>query len=96
MPRGNRPKSYQDLRDQTERGFGGLFRSAAQGNDQKVEAVTLQETLNDMGPKMLGSYAPLKLDGDIGPKTFDAFTRVNRAAGAKSLTQRFGSLLGFL
>ena len=100
----NRPKSYRDLREQTERGFGHLFRNpgavgsgSSPGKQERIEATILQETLNDMGPKVLGGgYAPLKLDGDIGPKTFDAFTRVNKAAGAKSLTQRLGSFLGFI
>ena len=91
----NRPRSYRDLRDTTERSFGPLFRNPGERGD-KLESTTLQETLNDLGPKHLGSFTPLKLDGDIGPRTFDAFSRINKAAGPRSLTERFGSFLGFL
>ena len=91
----NRPRSFRDLRDTTERSFGPLFRNPGERGD-KLESTTLQETLNDLGPKHLGSFTPLKLDGDIGPRTFDAFSRINKAAGPRSLTERFGSFLGFL
>ena len=95
----NRPRSFRDLRDTTERSFGPLFRNPGKpvGVESKLEATSLQETLNDLGPKHLGQgFTPLKLDGDIGPRTFDAFSRINKAAGPRSLTERFGSFLGFL
>ena len=94
----NRPKSYRDLKDTTERGIGPLFRDPGKPTrEPKIEATTLQETLNDTGARHFGpSWKALKIDGDIGPKTYDAFAKVRRAAGPRGLTERFGKFLGFL
>jgi len=44
----------------------------------------------------MAAYAPLKIDGDIGPKTTGAFRRFNRHAGPDALSRRFGRMLGFI
>ncbi len=63
----------------------------------RLEAVTLQETLNDLGTGHFGRgrFRPLELDGDIGPKTADAFGRLAGALGPERITSRSGKFLGF-
>jgi len=58
----------------------------------------LQETLNDLGATQFGrdTFKPLKMDGDIGPKTTGAFNKITTAVGPNPLTKRLGQFLGFL
>ncbi len=95
-----------NLAQETEAAIGHLFRNPKAdpedrpGNRRggRIEAVTLQETINDLGPAELKGqdFRPLKLDGRIGPKTLDAFDLINKTAGPDKLTKRFGRFLGFL
>ena|GEM_PF-4148209 len=85
----------------TERALGPLFRGPKRKSlrpADRPEAVTLQETLNDLGRETFGdgSFEPLLLDGVIGPKTKGAFSRVRDVFGPERLTRRFGEFLGFL
>jgi len=48
------------------------------------------------GAKDAPADAPLKIDGDIGPKAAAAFHRSNRYAGPEALSERFGKTLEFL
>jgi GH24 family phage-related lysozyme (muramidase) len=85
----------------TENAFGPLFRNPRQPvkhPTERLEATSLQESLNDLGGKSSGfkGWTPLKMDGQIGPKTQNAFGRVLTAAGPDRLTRRFGKNLGFL
>jgi len=99
--RKGRRDGVEGLKDMTENAFGPLFRDPARparGLSGRVEAAALQETLNDLGGKgtnAISSFEPLKPDGLIGPKTQNAFNRINRAAGPERLTRRLGSFLGF-
>lgn len=83
----------------TEETFATLFRDPAKPTrGPRVEARTLQETLNDLdsGPSGASNFTPLRTDAVIGRKTEVAFARVTRAQGADALTRRFGEFLGFL
>ena len=62
----------------------------------RIEAVTLQETLNDLGKTQFGQdrFKPLKLDGDIGQKTTDVFSQIAGALGPAHVTHPFGQFLG--
>ncbi len=95
-----------NLAGETGAAFGHLFRDPkadpedrrVDGRAGRIEAATLQETINDLGPAVLGgnAFPRLKLDGRIGPKTRDAFDLINKTAGPDKLTRRFGRFLGFL
>ena len=66
----------------------------------KVAAETLQESLNDLGAKAARERnkpapEPLKVDGDIGPKTTDAFRSALAENGPEKLTKSYTSMLGF-
>ncbi|WNK00103.1 hypothetical protein L2D14_01435 [Thalassospiraceae bacterium LMO-JJ14] len=66
----------------------------------KVAAETLQESLNDLGAKAAQERnkpapEPLKVDGDIGPKTTDAFRSALAENGPEKLTKSYTSMLGF-
>lgn len=88
-------KGFDDLADATENSMAPLFRDPGRPAE-KVEAVTLQETLNDLGRKQVGdTFKPLKLDGDIGPRTKNAFGQLTGAVGPERVTKRFGEFLGF-
>jgi hypothetical protein len=85
----------------TETAFGPLFRNPKKPvkvPTERLEATSLQESLNDLGGKSSGfkGWTPLKMDGQIGPKTQNAFGRVLTAAGPDRLTRIFGKNLGFL
>ena len=93
-------KGFGRLGEITEKSFGPLFRGP--GREPKtpagrIEAVTLQETLNDLGKTQFGQdrFKPLKLDGDIGQKTTDVFSQIAGALGPEHVTNRFGEFLGF-
>ncbi len=67
----------------------------------KVAAETLQESLNDLGAKAAREQnkpAPesLKVDGDIGHKTTDAFRSALVENGPEKLTKSYASMLGFI
>jgi GH24 family phage-related lysozyme (muramidase) len=85
----------------TETAFGPLFRNPrkpVKHPAERLEATSLQESLNDLGGKSSGfkGWTPLRTDGNIGPKTQSAFGRVLTAAGPDRLTRIFGKNLGFL
>ena len=98
--REGRKEGFGSLGEVTEKAFGPLFRGPGRQPKPpagRLEAVTLQETLNDLGKTQFGNdrFKPLKLDGDIGPKTTDAFGQLTGALGPERLTERFGEFLGF-
>ncbi len=98
--RDGRKEGFGRLKEMTEGSFGPLFRDPVKPvrrPSERLETVTLQETLNDLGTGHFGRgrFRPLKLDGDIGPKTADAFGRLAGALGPGRITKRFGEFLGF-
>ncbi|NQU61001.1 MAG: hypothetical protein HQ512_07710 [Rhodospirillales bacterium] len=89
-------EGFGGLAKETEKNFSTLFRDpvkSARRPEDRAEVVTLQETLNDLGGKEI---EPLKLDGDIGPKTTDAFSQLAATLGPERLTKKFGEFLGFI
>ncbi len=82
-----------DLKEQTKTTFGPLFRSFDDPGNEKIEAVTLQETLNDLSG---GRVERLKVDGKIGPKTRNAFQLVSKINDPDEVSKRLGQMLGFL
>ena len=98
--RDGRKVGFGRLKEVTAGSFGPLFRNPAKTTrrpSECLEAVTLQETLNDLGTGHFGRgrFRPLEMDGDIGPKTADAFGRLAGALGPERITKRFGEFLGF-
>ena len=94
-------QGFERLGKATEKSFAPLFRSPARPVRRpadRVENVTLQETLNDLGRSQFGldQFKTLKLDGAIGPRTTETFGRLTDALGPERVTKRFGELLGFL
>ena len=91
--------SASGLKDTVEKYVQPLFGSTA----PKVAAATLQESLNDLQNKRLANRVdpgaavtpPLKIDGDIGPKTTDAFRLALAHDGPERLTKTYGQNLGF-
>ncbi|MBF0270244.1 MAG: hypothetical protein HQL44_16800, partial [Alphaproteobacteria bacterium] len=59
-------------------------------------ALALQAGLNQIGPKYQNDWQELKLDGEIGPKTTDAFNRVSASAGPMAMAEGIGNFLGWL
>ncbi|MDA1091582.1 MAG: hypothetical protein O3A85_14895 [Proteobacteria bacterium] len=99
--REGRKDGFRGLAEATEKNFAPLFRNPAKPPRRPtdhIEAVTLQETLNDLGGAQFGRdiFKPLKIDGDIGPKTTGAFRQIAAAVGPEPLTKRFGEFMGFL
>jgi hypothetical protein len=99
--RDGRKDGFRGLAEATEKSFAPLFRDSAKPPlrfTDRIEAATLQETLNDLGGTQFGrdAFKPLKLDGDIGAKTTDSFSQIENALGPEPLTKRFGEFLGFL
>lgn len=99
--RDGRKEGFGRLGEVTEGSFGPLFRDPRKVSPrptERAEAVTLQETLNDLGKTRFARerFPPLKLDGAIGPKTIDAFGRIASTLGPARVTRRFGEFLGFL
>jgi len=82
------------LAGETEKAFSGLLRNPRKtdASEPKAEAVILQETLNGLNK----GENLLKLDGDIGPKTTDAFNRLNRTIGSDHVVGALGRYLGIL
>jgi hypothetical protein len=81
------------VKGQTEAIFGPLFRDGDDRKSEKVEAVSLQETLNDVTD---GRVEKLKIDGNFGPKTRDAFMIASKLIDPDELSKRYGQMLGFL
>ena len=87
----------KDLRAKTASAFGDLFRkpSAAQPRSSD-EGYALQATINDLGRDSgLSGFAPIREDGDVGPRTERAFKQVLPSAGAGRFTAKLGQHLGF-
>ncbi len=66
----------------------------------KAAAEALQESLNGLGveaakAKKIPEAEPLKIDGDIGTKTTDAFRMMLLEHGPERLAKRYGENLGF-
>ena len=98
--RDGRKQGFERLGEATEKSFASLFRNPAKPvrrPTDSVENVTLQETLNDLGRSQSGDkrFTPLKLDGDIGPRTTETFAQLTGALGHGPVTKRFGEFLGF-
>ena len=98
--RDGRKQGFERLSEATEKSFAPLFLNPAKPARrpaERIEAVTLQETLNDLGRSQSGDkrFTPLKLDGDIGPRTTETFGQLTGALGPERVTKRFGELLGF-
>jgi hypothetical protein len=92
-----KPQMPEDLSKRTQDILGPLYGSQADGKDTEPHhAIALQAGLNEIGPKYADPWQPLKLDGEIGPKTTDAFNQIASAAGPQSFTQQFGNWLGWL
>ncbi|CAA6603894.1 hypothetical protein MTBLM1_20013 [Rhodospirillaceae bacterium LM-1] len=83
----------EDLAKQTQSIFGPLYGSLEKGDDH---ALALQLGLNEIGPKHVDDWRNLKLDGEIGPKTTDAFNRVASSAGPMAFAENLGKQLGWL
>lgn len=88
-----KPQQPEDLARQTQNILGPLYGSQEQGDDH---ALALQAGLNRIGPKYQDDWQPLKLDGEIGPKTASAFNSLAGSAGPMALSERIGSVLGWL
>ncbi|MDK9721429.1 MAG: hypothetical protein OEL53_09630 [Rhodospirillales bacterium] len=88
-----KPQQPEDLAKQTQTIFGPLYGSQEQGDDH---ALALQAGLNRIGPKYQDDWQPLKLDGEIGPKTASAFNSLAGSAGPMALSEAIGSVLGWL
>ncbi len=98
--RNGRKQGFERLGEAAEKSFASLFRNPAKPVRRPaecIEAVTLQETLNDLGRSHFGNrrFTPLKLDGDIGPRTTKTFGLLTGALGPERVTNRFGEFLGF-
>jgi len=88
--------SASKLRQTVEKDVQPLFGS----RKPTVAAETLQESINDMNAKSAKERntpapEPLKVDGDIGPKTTDAFRSALASSGPEKLTRSYTSMLGF-
>ena len=91
------PQMPEDLAKRTQDILGPLYGSHQGGKDlEPHHAIALQAGLNQIGPNYADPWQPLKLDGEIGPKTASAFNQVTSAAGPQSFTQQFGNWLGWV
>ncbi|WNK00094.1 hypothetical protein L2D14_01390 [Thalassospiraceae bacterium LMO-JJ14] len=84
------------LRDTVEKDVQPLFGA----RKPKVAAETLQSSLNDLDAEAAEKRRapkpePLKVDGDIGPKTEGAFASALADHGADKVTKRYSDDLGF-
>lgn len=88
--------SASGLKKKVEESVQPLFATSK----SKVAAEALQTGLNGLGAeaakaKKMPEPEALKIDGDIGPKTTDAFRTMLLEHGPERLTKRFGEELGF-
>lgn len=88
--------SASDLKNTVEKDVQPLFGSRR----PNVAAETLQESINDVNAKSAKERntpapEPLKVDGDIGPKTTDAFRSALASGGPERLAKSYTSFLGF-
>jgi len=94
---GHRPDARKaDLKRTVEKDVQPLFGA----QKPKVAAETLQSSLNGLNAEAAEKRRapkpkPLKLDGDIGPKTEGAFASALADHGAEKLTKRYSDDLGF-
>jgi hypothetical protein len=92
------PKAGQDpetLSGSVGQIFGPLYGEGGAGHEDAATA--FQIGLNDLGSKQSGdSWEPLKLDGNIGPKTTGAFNSLLGLAGPDALARQFGESAGFI
>ncbi|MBF0354379.1 MAG: hypothetical protein HQL43_03980 [Alphaproteobacteria bacterium] len=92
-----KPQQPEDLAKKTQDILGPLYGSLPGGREpEPLHAYALQMGLNEIGPKHVADWQPLKLDGDIGPKTTGAFNQVAETAGPMSLARDFGNWLGWM
>ncbi|MBF0168631.1 MAG: LysM peptidoglycan-binding domain-containing protein [Alphaproteobacteria bacterium] len=92
-----KPQQPQDLAKKTQDILGPLYGSHQGGREpEPLHAYALQMGLNEIGPKHVADWQPLKPDGEIGPKTTSAFNQVAETAGPMSLARDFGNWLGWM
>lgn len=89
-------KAKAGLREAVEQGVQPLFGA----QKPKVAAETLQGSLNGLNAeaavkRQVPKPEPLKLDGDVGPKTEGAFQTALADHGADAVTKRYSDELGF-
>jgi hypothetical protein len=85
--------SGKTLGKEIEGSFANLFRAPKQGGP-KIESSVFQESLNEIGSAQ-PNYTPLKVDGNIGPKTRDTFDLFNKTFGPDKLAGGLGKMFGF-
>lgn len=67
---------------------------ASMSQPRQEEVATLQDALNDANRIFGFADQPLKVDGDLGPKTSAALVSAARAAGPERLADHVGKRLG--
>ena len=98
--RDGQKQGFSDLARATEKSFAPLFRNTAMPVSKptdRIETVTLQEALNDLGGPQSGgeTFKPLKLDGDIGPRTTETFGQLANALPPNASPNVSASSWGF-
>lgn len=89
-----RPQTQEDLAKSTRDILAPLYGSQEDGKTSEPHhAIALQAGLNEIGPDYVGNWQDLKLDGDIGPKTTDAFNSVTNSAGPQAFASDFADWL---
>lgn len=92
-----KPRRPEELSKRMQSIFGPLYGSQPGGRETKPHhALALQAGLNAVGPKYQEGWRELKLDGDIGPKTTNAFNQTASAAGPRAFAREMGEWLGWL
>ncbi|TAN50630.1 MAG: hypothetical protein EPN26_09900 [Rhodospirillales bacterium] len=87
----------EELASRTQDIFGPLYGSHVNGPEKEsYHAYALQTGLNEIGPKHLKDWQPLTLDGEVGPKTTDAFNQLAQSAGPLELASGLGKWLGWV
>ncbi len=102
------PTGTRDFKDAVKSigGFGESLKSGAVTTPETLKKVAaplpktaIQKTINDVTAlkppaKTETSHAPLKIDGDLGPKTTDALTQIASFSGADAFTKQLGNNMG--
>ncbi len=92
-----RVQQPEELSAKTQNILGPLYGSQPGGGEKEpYHALALQGALNDLGPQHAEDWQPLKMDGEIGPKTTEAFNRLAESAGPFSLASSVGKWLGWV